>query len=152
MVIIYKGKSKQTIEAVNYFNNFIKGSSIEMIINEKDSYDYTDLEPSEIASLFKMFKFIDVNLVVKYLWKPWHRKTKAIYSKGLITINSRKITSKASLVGSMCHEFLHFISDISGQKFGHGDNSSIDKSNTVQYYVGRRVKEIATKMFDIINS
>ena len=150
----YNGNAANVNYACDIYNLLLDFGYINLWLIEKQKFTYTDLTGDELALIHQIHKASDqATIVSKPLWKPWHRYTKAIHSSGLITINSKKITSFEGLVGTIAHEVEHFfdyIVDFHGYdaSFGHGDNSSVGKMDSVPYYIGNKAKAFIKELMD----
>jgi len=106
-------------------------------ISKKDDFRY---DSGSGLQVFNKINSCEVSAPV-FTYKPKWVFTKALgYSdKTGIYLNLRKLSSldSASLVGLLCHEWLHF-----GPKFSHGNNKPSEFKNThsVNYFVSSNIE------------
>jgi hypothetical protein len=146
--MLYTGNRADIHYAIDIVTLLFEYGVIETWISGKEKFDYSSCDPETIALQVQLLKNTDPRVVVKNLWQPWYWKTKAIHTRGLITINSRKITSFEGLCGTLAHEFIHAIDAESEEVFGHGNNSANGKENTVPYYIGAKTKDFVDNLLN----
>ena len=152
----YKGNRSDLKEAVEIANIILSHGYIQVWLSGRESYDYTYLTPKQIMRHYEL-KIEPCRVIAKNMWQPWYRKTRAVFKGDLITINTKKIRSIESLVGTLIHEHSHYTNHYwtltmgANKLWHHGDNSPVGKENSVPYYLGRMakkfLKEIPTKDF-----
>lgn len=142
--------------AINYCNDILFNSDHQdwhdflEAINNKVSFDMSSANSDYIAKKIIYFKNGSQRMNVK-LYKsknPWSRAY-GYYTPSRpfdININTRKMNrSVESFVGTLVHEMVHAIDGLDMvHNYGHGDNSSAGKQDTVPYWVGN----LAARMFD----
>lgn len=147
-----KFKNENLNQAIYAFNLLLSSAFIENLIkNKMDEFDqrYTNIEKSIIADLLFTYKN-EFKPTIK-LYRPFWRWSKAYATTytgnySLIKINSRKINrSFPSLAGTICHEWGHcfeyYVKTVFPEYyFNHGNNSSVGKENTFQYWIGNQLR------------
>ena len=147
-------------------NHLMKTHRIRLIIESMPFYDerYTNL-PSTMITEFIFDKGICPMPEVK-LYSPRAWKFSGAYAKIGITetkkfyINKYKLRrhkeenlNVASLCGTIVHEWGHAAEHLVREthetvRFNHGDNKRAGKQNTMQYYLGARVKYEVARNYD----
>jgi hypothetical protein len=145
-------KEKKIIEACDLFVDNMNGFLTDLLANHKD-VKFDPLFTSKTLTmpiLVDVIKSIEVTINVKqYKGKP---KVYGYYSGKYpddinVNINSLKNRTVESVAGTALHEGLHFIDrKCIDYNFGHGDNSSVGKQNTVPYLVGNLFKNYLTRL------
>lgn len=139
-------KEEKIVEACELFVNNMNGFLADLLVNHKDvKFDprYTS-KTLTMPILVDVSKSIEVTINVKqYKGKP---KVYGYYSGKYpndiyVNVNSLKNRITESVAGTLQHEGLHFIDrKCIDYNFGHGNNSSVGKKNTVPYLVGNLFK------------
>lgn len=138
---------EDSVEDANYlFNSEL---FFEKIL-AKDSFDNSNADGSKIVELIK-------NCTVKASLEfykplpipPWSRAN--AYTKrsapSTIFLNRRKLRNRSieSIAATIVHEYMHLVDFASdGYEFGHGDNDSAGKSNTVPYWIDQLAYNLLT--------
>jgi len=144
--------NKKLEQGINAFNLLLSSKFLENIIENKvDEFEskHTNVSKYLLSTLLSELKN-NFQPVVK-TYRPWNRWSKAYATTytgnyNLIKINSRRFNRPwYSLAGTVAHEWGHCFEYFTRKmyktyKFNHGNNSSIGKDNTFQYWLGRQVK------------
>lgn len=143
------------------FNQLLKNNVLKKLVDEKTSeFDqtYTSVKKSVISN-WLMLRANNFSPVVSVYRPKWFlSKAYATTYTGnynYIGLNTYKLNrSIASIVGSIAHEWGHCFEYYLKEAhqpdlvMNHGDNSSVGKENTFQYWLGRQVKRYAEDNLD----
>lgn len=109
-------------------------------IIKRDTFDYS-IDTKEIVLIkIKQTKGLIIAMVDKY-YPVWRFSSILAYQdKNNIYFNGYKLKrSECDLVDTFVHEYLHRLG------YGHGDNSSTGKQNSVPYYFGELARQECEK-------
>lgn len=107
-------------------------------ILKRNSFDYCDETPLEIAKHIKYAAGCDTLFINIKTYRPWWYFSKALGMTvgNTISLNSRRFPMKFEfLVSLLLHECCHVIS------YSHGNNSPTGKENSVPYYANAVVED-----------
>lgn len=143
------------------FNRLLNDKVLPTLIDEKETEfdsEYTNLSKNIIMNFVSLRADNFSPLVTTYRPKWIFSKAYATTYTGnynYIGLNSRRLNrSIASIVGSIAHEWGHCFEYYLKDKhepdlvMNHGDNSSVGKDNTFQYWLGRAVKRYVEDNLD----
>lgn len=149
----YKGSNKKIRLAVKELNWFITSTKVEQALAEKDDFDFSadeEGDPIDGEDLWHLLKTDQTRCEVK-TYRPWWRWSKAVakYKGGnVLWLNSRRLGSVPSIMGSISHEKIHQLDAAAVESFGHGSNSSQGKNNSAPYYFGFLIKNLYKMNYD----
>ena len=143
--------------AVAYVNELMRNGTIKNLIMSHKNFDYTNQTSISIAEAVQAF-WATNDFKVK-VYRPWWRWSKAIAATNdetALNLNVYKLSSYVpDLADTIAHEFIHGANFhvnpnmySSMATFGHGDNSPFGKENSVPYYIGQKVYDLAVKVLD----
>lgn len=108
--------------------------------------DMTDIDGKWLNEKFQLFLDDKLKFMVLDTYRAGNpfSKTLGYYSGGNTQyINERRANrSIGSFVGTIAHEFTHYIDELYPERFGHDGNYSAGKENTAPYFVGTLAEEI----------
>lgn len=151
-MLIYKGKNKKYINAVEKANQLFGNQRFYMFIKAAAPFDMSDITNEKLVDLIEKNKHIDIEVKVAYKW--WNPYWRLKITHGMFNnkkpnqfeINGYIRKTEAQLVGVMWHELLHALDYMHPQySFNHGSNDPKGKENTTQYYIGRLAKRLTEK-------
>lgn len=119
------------------------------LFENKNNFDMATCSGRHLINNMKKFLSGSQQITVKFYrpMNPWS-KAYGYYSASdpySIHVNERKMNrTTASFIATFIHEWFHMLDMLDTMhNFGHGDNSSVGKDNTVPYWAGVQ----ASKMY-----
>lgn len=103
-------------------------------IRTHDGFDSTDETPTQVA--VKLSNTGDVEITVG-IYSKFFTKAIAYEVEGAVFFNTRKESYGAGSPGNIAHEVMHALG------YTHNGNAASGNENTVPYYVGNLVDEMA---------
>ena len=141
-MLIYKGNNKTVLEATGISNNMLKNKKgLLTSVRHIKEFDDANCSGTDIANaMVKISVKYTVEVIVARSYNPFSRMIASFSRKKplQIKLNGWKLRrSKHSIVGSICHEYVHLVDNqYSHLSFGHGSNSSHGKGNSAPYKIG----------------
>lgn len=146
----YKGNWEIVADAVEDANFIFNSDLFLQKISEKDSFDNSNADGSKIVELIKKCTTkASIEFYKPVPIPPWSRAN--AYTKRseptTIFLNKRKLRKRSveSIAATIVHEYIHLVDFASDEyNFGHGDNDSNGKSNTVPYWIDQLAYNLLT--------
>lgn len=128
--MIVKGFPTIFDEAVGWANRVLDSRDLYELVDREENFTYTKSTPTEVSRKLKEFYEGSSITVLTYRSRnPWSSAT-AYYSSSrpfVVNLNSRKNRTVSDWGATIIHEVAH------AAGFGHGNNSSKGKGNSVPY-------------------
>lgn len=137
-MFIYKGSNKKIIKTTIAANRSSLLNSVRVaMLSEK--FEASTATSEELSKGF--YDYLNSNTVFVLTYHKRFSKAVAFFEPSVpnvININTAKLNrSTSSIIGTFYHEAIHAFDQVDDRNmFGHGDNSSVGKQNTVPYRVG----------------
>lgn len=151
MGLVYFGENKQVKSALRLAQYYLgQPGFLEERLSHVKKFDATTAKPSELAAIFREFYSTHAVEVKTYATPRWRRSRVLAYTNNqtcfyLNTSNFKR--SDASIAGTIAHEWVHACDNWAKKhRFGHGDNSSHRKADTVPYWIGYDVKRLFSSL------
>lgn len=151
-MIFYKGSREDLTLATHFTNKLLVGrKGFYLEIRNNPQFDMTNVSNEFIANRLATEHKNGEFEVMTY--RPWWRWSKAIAmfkrsTPNVIYLNKYRLKRPIeSIVGSICHEFVHLVDNKDEVRYGHGSNNPTGKENTAPYKIGRIGKNLARKYF-----
>lgn len=152
MNVIYKGSNEKVIDCVEFINQLFEEDFFYDSISDIDHFTHTEYSKSEILEKIKNVNGITTVKLYKSL-NPWTRSNAYVSPKhkNTLFLNTRKLwRDKGDIINTIMHECVHVIDFNDNNKidFGHGDNYSRGKENSVPYRIGQLAKDLYLKSLE----
>lgn len=148
--IKYNGNWELITDAVEDANYILSLEEFYLEISKKTSFDHSNANGIKVAELIKKSKITATLDFYKPLpIPPWSRANAYTTrsTPSTIFLNRRKLRRRSieSVASTIVHEYIHLIDYASDEyEFGHGDNDSDGKSNTVPYWIDQLAYKLLT--------
>lgn len=146
-MFVNESNSQLVKNAVDTANELLMNKEFYNAIIAKESFDMSEVSSEFIAEKIQMFRAGIFSHLYVYTYYPKWRWSKAYgyfspSNPDHIYLNAYKLIrfsdnkrNTASLVASLIHESIHFLSHKTNKYFNHGDNSPVGKDNTAPYWI-----------------
>ncbi len=140
--INYKGKWNDLYLATAKANELLNDKAFLNIIRARTNFDSTEITGSKIVELIQKSNLEMYVLTYRSLLRTVYGYEDP-NNPDLIHINLwRNEWNVPSLVNTIIHECMHGLDSLYLEyEFGHGNNSSTGKENTVPYWIGNRAEQ-----------